>query len=197
MNEKLNRLVNEVQKRQTYKDGDGHQAILDICYDEWNRPENKDWSYADMVSYAKIMFGPFAEMMILLGKYNHQVCNGGHDQYFTNGYADTNGGGCFADHSHDVPLHKRTMKLMQKFGLDKTKLGKEVYDIQSKFVRLTRVAWERERADEDRYDEPVYDEIDTRYFKINEEWEVFLRNYANDVLAGRIDLDKEENNATA
>ena len=45
-----------------------------------------DWNYKDAVEYAELCGGPLAAFAFLLGKYHGQVGNGGHHQYWDNGY---------------------------------------------------------------------------------------------------------------
>ena len=51
--------------------------------------EKYDWNYDDAVEYAELYGGPLAAFAFLLGKYYYQVGNGGHTQYWDNGYAST------------------------------------------------------------------------------------------------------------
>jgi hypothetical protein len=164
--------------------GEEHQAVLNVAYEEWNKPENKDWGYHDMVQWARFTFGDVAEFMILAGKYNNQVCNGGHSQYFFNGYASGDGGGCMKDHDTNCDLHRRMMDLGRKLSLDKTELGGAVFAIWKEFPSAAKEsAKEAERA---RYDseynvdddeESMYEKLDDAYYKLNDEWEKYLNNY--------------------
>lgn len=93
-------------KTESFQKGDIHQAILDIAYDDWQQKEKMGirWGYQNMIEAVDKEFGEEFGMLILLGKYNQQVCNGGHIQYFDNGYA-SNGGGCMQKHGADIQLH--------------------------------------------------------------------------------------------
>ena len=62
-----------------FNNGDYHQALLDICYDHWKT--EKGWRYEDMLKFAKLTYGELIEFIVLIGKYNQQVTNGGHYQY--------------------------------------------------------------------------------------------------------------------
>ena len=98
------------------KDGeefDYHQTILNIGYKWWQRAENKNMSYLNMIDYMAETYGEIFAGFILVGKYNQQVCNGGHFQYYGNGYADGKGG-CFSDRDFDHPLHRRLISWFEK-----------------------------------------------------------------------------------
>jgi len=123
------------------KDGDAHQSILDIAYAEWQRRDG--WDYADMIDWLAETYGDLPMFAVLAGKYNQQVCNGGHTQYFDNGYADGKGG-CFQDHDPEGPLHQELVLMMEKFGLQ----DQPVYAIMKEF---------RVDLDEDRYVEEHVD----------------------------------------
>ena len=113
---------------------DGYwQSILDIGYNEWQKSKNSKWTYESMIDWVREKYGDFAATMILVGKFNQQVCNGGHRQYYDNGYA-SHGGGCFTQHGDDIRLHNELLDGMKKLKLDKaTDLSKKVYDIMSRF----------------------------------------------------------------
>jgi len=111
---KVMELRNKINENGVSEDGIW-QSILDIGYDEW--VNHQKWSYDDMLKWMNKNYGDFATMAILIGKYNQQVCNGGHLQYFDNGYA-TSGGGMFNLHSEDIHLHNEMMELMEKFELN-------------------------------------------------------------------------------
>ena len=88
------------------------QTILDLGYGEWNREGSEIKDYDEMVEWMLETYGTFGAMAVLLGKYNHQVCNGGHSQYWNNGYA-SNGGGCFSGHE-DTYLHDKMVEWMKE-----------------------------------------------------------------------------------
>ncbi|MDD5603925.1 MAG: hypothetical protein PHG48_07640 [Eubacteriales bacterium] len=131
-------------------DGDYHQAIMDIVYNDWNAhndallrslskngdetpvfvgteeqcreyanslpaEERKElrceliegevyWGRHEMLANAVEKYGLAFKTLVQLGNYNYQVCNGGHYQYFDNGYA-SDGGGCFQSHDPECALH--------------------------------------------------------------------------------------------
>lgn len=67
------------------------------------------WSYAEMLENAREKYGELFFILTTVGKYNQQVCNGGHIQYFDNGYADGTGG-CFQEHDASLPLHREMVR---------------------------------------------------------------------------------------
>lgn len=100
---------------------DLHQKILNIGYNLW-----KDGSYKDAIMQVEEEYGEFIACMILLGKYNQQVCNGGHRQYYSNGYADGNSYDC-SDRDFYHPLHKKMMHFVQNIE-EEEKIGRELKD---------------------------------------------------------------------
>ena len=63
-----------------------HQAILDVFFDETIIENINITTYEEIIARARDINDIYA-LAILLGKYNQQVLNGGHDQYFFNGYS--------------------------------------------------------------------------------------------------------------
>jgi hypothetical protein len=66
---------------------DLYQAVLDLGYTEWRKPENEMWSFGNMVRWMEENFGRDAALITMLGKFNQQVDNGGVTQWLDNGYA--------------------------------------------------------------------------------------------------------------
>jgi len=108
-------------------DGEFHQSILDVGYNWWQDNSSDVKSYDDMIYKMEREFGYKFALLILLGKYNQQVGNGGHIQYFDNGYASVDGGS-FGEHK-DIELHNQMIEWFKKAGLDDTNTGKNIYDI--------------------------------------------------------------------
>jgi len=105
-------------------DEDFHQAILDVGYNWWQGSDVK--SYSEMVYKMEKEFGYKFALLILLGKYNQQVGNGGHIQYFDNGYASAGSSGYGGNHK-DIELHEQMIEWFKKAGLDETELGKNIF----------------------------------------------------------------------
>lgn len=104
------------------------------------------WSYGDMLEDAREKFGELFYVLTMAGKYNQQVGNGGHIQYFDNGYADGEGG-FGSDHNPSNPLHREMVKLIETEILPRA-CGEEVEPIQKALDIMKRF---RVRVDLDRY----------------------------------------------
>lgn len=68
--------------------------------------------------------------------YHNQVCNGGHYQYFDNGYASTEtiNKGCFSTKSNNIDLHHQMISLFQKyFDVSSNEIYKKFLSIISEF----------------------------------------------------------------
>lgn len=113
----------------SYLEGDLHQSILDLGYCWWQN-KNVD-SYYSMVDRMSKKFGDEFGLLILLGKYNQQVENGGHVQYFDNGYASVNSSG-YGSHT-DIELHEEMIELLENSELSNNNLGRKVLDIMKIF----------------------------------------------------------------
>lgn len=181
---------------ESFKEGDYHQAILDISYAEWQSRDG--WGYADMIDWTKENFGEEFALLILLGKYHQQVGNGGHMQYWDNGYASRHTDGCFSSHE-DMELHAQMILDFEKYKLDELKNGKTVLAI----LRDFEVDVDTERyVEEECYDEDSgeyyyedcenyeygsitnhhhLDKLDDRYYEV-ELWMEELNEYAKKLL---------------
>ena len=76
------------------------QCVLDVCYSHWQIEANRSWTYRDMVDNAEKTYGSTAKLLVLIGKFNQQVTNGGVFQYYDNGFADGT-----KERTKEVPLH--------------------------------------------------------------------------------------------
>lgn len=108
-----------------------HQQIMDHYFAIWQLPEHKDWHYRDMVYYA-LDQNPLHALAILTGKYNQQVENGGHMQYFDNGYADGIGG--FFSNHETTDMHDLMLSLMRNYDLDTAPETRDVFTIMKRFT---------------------------------------------------------------
>lgn len=155
MNSKFEKLSKDVKENFNKEDG-YWQTILDLAYNEWQNKENeKVDSYTSMLEWVREKYGNFAVLAILLGKYNQQVCNGGHMQYYDNGYASRDDDGtrsCGFGHNHgeQIALHDEIVELMTEFGLDDaTELSNKVFEIVSSFrVELDNEEYVEEQCSE-------------------------------------------------
>jgi len=93
---------------------DFHQAILEVGYNTFND------HYDNMINSVDNEFGYKFAMLIMLGDYNYQVVNSGHMALFINNYI-----------GKDKQLLSDTLYWMRESELDKTSLGKKIYNIIS------------------------------------------------------------------
>lgn len=156
-------------------DDDVWQKILNVAYAKWR--ENDDTTYADMISWVNFSYGPMAALAILFGKYNYQVCNGGHAQYFDNGYASIGSSGCFSHHK-DITLHKKLVELFEKYC-----------DIKLKDDVLTILKRFRPLRDEDDYD---FEQLDDDYYAINDKVMEQVTEMYQQILSGPLALAKKQ-----
>lgn len=105
-------LLEFIKSDETSVNREYFQSLLDLGYDEWQKPENNKWSYSDMVQFVGEKYGELVAFAVLIGKYNQQVCNGGHIQYYDNGYAS--GSGAMTNHGEDISLHEKLLDLCLK-----------------------------------------------------------------------------------
>tara|TARA_R110000772_G_scaffold20466_5_gene56922 strand:+ start:82034 stop:84592 length:2559 start_codon:yes stop_codon:yes gene_type:complete len=122
----------EFKNTGSYVSGDYHQAIMDVGYNAWQKSgdvHNGD----EMFDYMETHFGGEFKMMIQIGNYNQQVGNGGHSQYWSNGYASKESGGAMNSHqecgilsemiesiegsllSKKYPIVNKVLKIMTEF----------------------------------------------------------------------------------
>lgn len=144
--------------------------------------EKLNWGYSDMVYWMRDTYGDWAAMMVLLGKYNQQVCNGGHIQYFDNCYASVSSRGWGG--ADDIGLHRDMESYFEKFWLKELPEGEKVLEILKEF----RPEFKRDFAEHDEIAEDdfycQFDGLDNRYYKIEEQWMNQLNEYAKSVMSG-------------
>ena len=160
-------ILNDIIATESFKDGDTHQAIMDIAYKEWQKHENQE--YHHMLTWAAWNMGEWAKLAIMLGKYNQQVCNGGHRQYYDNGYA-SGSGGFFTEKDSSMKTHGEMLTLMELANFDNP-IWKIVYKIAKQMERYL-----------DSDEEESEDDLDSQYYKINEEWMIYLNEYFTKII---------------
>jgi len=84
--------------------------LTEMGYKEWQNDESDVNTLTDMTDFAREKYGELVEFAILLRNYIGQVNNGGHSQYYSNGYAGSGGGG-FSNHGDDMTNHHRLIEL--------------------------------------------------------------------------------------
>jgi len=169
-------------------DKDFHQAILDVGYSWWQNNEVE--SYADMVYKMEKEFGYKFALLILLGKYNQQVGNGGHIQYFDNGYASAGSSG-FGGNHRDIELHDEMIEWFKKAGLDETNTGKIIYDVMVESGEVFEDMAEGEQrcgecdgsgyVDNYKMYGEVLSRLDDKYYT-TDDWEDILNKFSKDII---------------
>lgn len=113
--------------------GEVHQAIVNIAYNEWNE-KNPTWSYNNMLKWVSKTFGNIPLLSIYIGTYNGEVCNGGHSQYYQNGYASLNKRGYYGSNYKDIETHEDFVELFNDLDMNNIlESGKEAYNIMKNF----------------------------------------------------------------
>jgi hypothetical protein len=108
--------------------GDTHQALINIPYNE----RDLSWSYNNMLNCSKT-FGALPLLSLYLGSYNYQICNGGHEQYFDNGFASSNSRG-FGYNYKEIETHEDFIKLFNELNMNSIlPSGQKAYNIMLKF----------------------------------------------------------------
>jgi hypothetical protein len=118
-----------------------------------------------MISWVELSYGPMASLAVLFGKYNQQVCNGGHAQYFDNGYASAESDGYFTSHK-DIKLHEKMIKLFKKYC--DIKLKCDVLNILEQF----ELPFSNDSGDcyyDFEQQDDSYGQLDDDYYKINDD----------------------------
>jgi hypothetical protein len=126
------KLKNLLLKSKELAKGDIIFAICKLAYDEFENQH--DSHYEDEIDWLQRNFGDLAAFIMHLFFYNGQVCNGGHMQYYENGYASNQNRGYDYSNYTDIDNHEKFIKLFKSLELDNLlPSGKKAYDIISKF----------------------------------------------------------------
>jgi len=185
------------------------QKILNVGYNEWQSDNPEIKSYSDVADFLNTNYGPLAKMALLIGKYNQQVCNGGHVQYLDNGFASAEDGG-FGDEFSEFDLHTELTALVKQYG--EIPLQSELVAILDKFALTESTetcgdcggSGEYEEEDEEGNITDTYscgachgqgeiedgmkvynaDKLDDQYYKINEQVEAQFTEFFNKLLGG-------------
>lgn len=152
-------------------------ALIDMCHNNIK----KSWSVEDITNNARFVYGEVVELALLLGLYHSQVGNGGHEQYFINGYSGSTTRG--EDDFH-TPLTRRMRDLMMTFKLHEQLVGRQIHEILVNFITITpNLALAEidhpDEDDEDAHDERAaeYDKLDDQYYAISDQWVKLLDDY--------------------
>ena len=191
MLEVTDNLKQEVLSRKDEIAKDGyHQTILNIMYKHWQK-DDVNMSYTEILEWFKNEYGELGTFAVQIGKYNQQVCNGGHFQYYHNGYT-----GDIDEYSSDIPLHKQLVVLMSKSELKNETSLQLLKLLDELYIEVdTEQYLEEELTDEfgdiviDEYENTNYMEIinsqmlnnfDNEYYKINDKFMEILEQYFKD-----------------
>jgi len=124
-------LRQKVVQEDDFKNGEVHQAIMNVAYKDWQNSDQIN-GYAEMVEHAYQTYGPLAAFAVLAGKHNQQVENGGHAQYFDNGYAGGEGPGGRKT-EQDTELHHMLIELAEKYNIASLPNGAEALKIYNEW----------------------------------------------------------------
>jgi len=145
-----------------------HQAILNVCYYKWQH--EPEWTYSDMLDYAKETYGDIARFAVLVGKLNQQVCNGGFLQYFDNGYAAVD-----RTNAYDFDLQDDLIEYLEN-EFSHLKYS----DVIVKIIDVRPIIDENEYLEND-YEAIINDdeleEHDKKYFEISDAWIEVLEEF--------------------
>ena len=199
---------------------DWHQTLMNIAYNWWQEQKNPNVvEYQDMIGYVSTEYGFIVSGLILAGKYNQQVGNGGHIQYYDNAYADGTGG-CMSEKDFDHPLHRILIDWMEELEPKiKTFLEerpnyqeafKEVLDIMKKFLELpiddekmiedveyddegNEEEVEYENQDYGRMDYKASEVLDERYYKVNSRFMEICSYVADNIIEyGKLGQEEQQ-----
>ncbi len=186
-----NALIQEINNRKEEIVNDGyHQTILNIMYSYYVTK-----SYKENLDWFEQKFGTLAKFAVLIGKYNQQVCNGGHFQYYNNGYCDGIGG-CLNEHDSHIPLHKELIELFNQSDLKDAVSLQVLKILESLHIELDEEEYIEEEIEDDygeieinESENPDYLEVintshlnhlDQLYYTYNEQFMEILEKYFKD-----------------
>jgi len=189
------KLIEEINKRKEEVARDGyHQTVLSIMYEYWQR-KDVNMNYDEITTWYKEEYGSLAQFLVLIGKYNQQVTNGGHLQYYFNRYSGTED-----DETRvDLNLHKQLVVLMNKSEL-KDEISQKVFKIlEELYITLDTEQYieeeiyedgefEIEEVENENYLEVentnILSKLDDEYYKICDVFMIQLEQYAKDKITG-------------
>ena len=185
-----------LKKTEDVKEEGYHQTVLNIIYNHWQK-DNINMSYDDIIEWIKEVYGEFAQLLVLLGKYNQQVCNGGHYQYYHNRYTGIEENETEAQ----IHLHKKLVTLLSKselkdaISLQVLKLIDEFYIELDTEEYIEEEIFEDEGIIYDEYENSNYLEVvntdmlsrfDTEYYAVNEEFMEIVEQHIKDKITEKI-----------
>lgn len=85
--------------------------VTDVGYREYQKRHVQN--ITEMNDWLEAHYGPLAKLAVLIKNYVCQVNNGGHAQYFDNGYASKHSEGCMVKHE-EIEAHNELIKLVKE-----------------------------------------------------------------------------------
>jgi len=165
-----------LRRKAAHQEADGDfsawQAVVDIGYDWWRAPSRDgNVHYSDMIKHMYDAYGDIAALLVLLGKADQQICDGGVAQYFENGYATAGRAGCF-DEKKNIDLHwellRRYRKCFLGLGEKAERICQLLVDIEKRLLdHMDNVTEYLDNAGRDGDgEEPVLeaDDLDERWY---------------------------------
>lgn len=117
-------------KDPSFSKGDVFQALINIIHDKW---QESNMSYDDILNWILENLGKLPLFAMFLAKYNYQVSNGGHSQYFDNGYASSKTKG-FGSNYDNIDKHEDFVNLFKELDMiNILPSGKKIYNIINNF----------------------------------------------------------------
>ena len=137
---------------------------MDAAYKEY-KSNTRD----EFLSTVKTKYGLIPYFCVLLGNYNYQVSNGGHFQYFDNGYASSNSRG-FGGKYTNIDRHEELILLFKELDLENIlTFGKKAYDVISSFDIDCVIDEDNEDDNYDR-DNGYLNKLDDKWYDIDDEF---------------------------
>jgi len=171
-------------KNEDFSKGDVFHGIIDVLYEDYS----SDINYDDFLNLVKEKYGTLPCFCVLLGNYNGQVFNGGHLQYYDNGYASSKSKGYYnrgGNPYNNVDIHEKMIILFEKLKISEHISKKLVYDAYSimKDFNFDSVNFNCYNGDNGEYSEydndknEDLDKLDQRWYDINEDFIDEFNNY--------------------
>lgn len=125
-------LKDKLVKKRYFADGNISDAITNVIYAKWQSDNNI--RYDQILDWTRNEYGLIPYFTMMFSVYDGQVCNGGHSQYFYNGYASSNSRGV-AHTYNDIDKHEKFVKVFNDLNLREIlPYGNKMYNIISSFT---------------------------------------------------------------
>lgn len=125
-------LKDKLMVEKDFASGHVSNAITDVIYEKWQSDDNM--KYDNILKWTKNEYGLIPYFTMMFSVYNGQVCNGGHAQYYDNGYASSNSRGFGATYEN-IDLHEDFVEIFEELNLRKIlPYGNKMYNIISSFT---------------------------------------------------------------